>query len=895
MANNFKSFLLKITKEASQTLPLPSFACFLLEFISQSQIFSLILTQLLTKRSVQTTSHLSQTLNQLLSYLEPLHIFDPFQSESMALAMFFLTIVYILILLGLLFITSLLIDKGKYIKIALSKVLSFLYLLHSRVLFFPIHCFMVKALQLNNNCVDTESLYCNKGWLFGVVLLLILNIIVAIIKEGFCYTVHRDRSHYSMKGNQLPLTILFHKIIVGLLFYLIDNSTDAVVICNVGFCILAYVILQIGLPFYSLQTLKISVICSTICTICALVSFARIPGYKKDLILFTLCLLPIGIKISLILLKETLWTVFQQKSKRPYQAIHLPVLIEEYQNKLSLFPFPQKINSKTLFSLAFIRGNVPEGYNLKDEQEYNWIEAETYKAAISYLTQLSKKYPNDQLLLISMMEIYADILKDTMKAIYTINRLRTHPKLSLAGELSLEMVSGKFEGNQFSIEESSVGKKTIHLDFFTAKTKTAKLKELIQKEVNGHLVLWRQIEGKKVDVMNIIQKANEISSQGKEVSKYWNENFCNYEGIYVSATIIYGLYIQIVQALPFEGLKLARKAYKAIKNRFHTHKEVLDIITGKSAIIAASIEPDKLGKIVDASSSVKKMFRAGKHGLIGTNLNGILPVAVAARHNGFIRNYLYRNSRDELNTQIVNYARTSDGEYFKVKVSLLISPFTQNGLNIVAHVKRLSDNEPIMIIDQEGKIIEYSESLGSFLNINVKREITRIEALYPELERVNHAFNIFYKPEKEQETVASPQRNPLNSASISFEDDFQLDAVKLTGSQVNSPAPQSSRRLLSQTTERSTTKMETKPVASSKTGQWKLLARMVTMAQMGKAEAEEICGKFKDGHEVTYLGGKKPNETPAVGGQIKNKIEIEPLIIDGLIFKVLKTLAVMWE
>lgn len=362
-----------------------------------------------------------------------------------------------------------------------------------------------------------------------------------------------------------------------------------------------------------------------------------------------------------------------------------------------------------------------------------------------------------------------------------------------------------------------------------------------------------------MDVMNIIQKANEISLQGKEVAKYWHDNFYNHEGVYVTASIIYGLYIQIVQALPFEGLKLARKAYKAIKNRFHTHKEVMDIITGKSAIIGASIELDKLGKIVDASSSVKKMFRAGKQGLIGTNLNGILPIAVAARHDGFIKDYLSRNSRDELNTQIVNYARTLDGEYFKVKVSLLISPFTQNGLNVVTHIKRLSDNEPIMIIDQEGKIIEYSESLGSFLNINVKREVTKIEALYPELERANHAFNVFYKPEKEEEEAVQKKSPKLNSASLSFEDDFQLDAVKLTSSQANGPAPQSSRRLLSQgtTTDRSITKFAVKPAASSKTGQWKLLARYLTLAQMSKVEAEEICSRFKDGHEVVFVGGEK--------------------------------------
>lgn len=58
---------------------------------------------------------------------------------------------------------------------------------------------------------------------------------------------------------------------------------------------------------------------------------------------------------------------------------------------------------------------------------------------------------------------------------------------------------------------------------------------------------------------------------------------------------------------------------------------------------------------------------------------------------------------------------------------------------------------------------------------------------------------------------------------------------------------------------------------------------------MTKHEAEEICQRFKEGQDVVFIGGKKGNENIAGGGGlIKNKIEIEPLIFDGMIFKVLK-------
>ncbi|RYE32850.1 MAG: hypothetical protein EOP48_30930, partial [Sphingobacteriales bacterium] len=190
---------------------------------------------------------------------------------------------------------------------------------------------------------------------------------------------------------------------------------------------------------------------------------------------------------------------------------------------------------------------------------------------------------------------------------------------------------------------------------------------------------------------------------------------------------------------------LVRRAFTSLNNKQHPFRDILDIVTGNRAVVIASIEPDKIGKIVDTSSSVNKVFKINKKGLLGTNVALLMPSLIGAHHNDLIRKY-HKRSKQSLNKVIKTYAKTMNGEYFSAEITLRLSSFTQNGLNVVASIEKTSEYEPVIIIDTEGNIVECSADIAQALNLSAKKASLKIETLCKEFKEVNQAFNVMYCP-----------------------------------------------------------------------------------------------------------------------------------------------------
>ena len=95
--NILASVIQAVSKDIS--FPLPFFL--LLEFWSNVQIWTVVLLPSLSTFSSLSESKLSTTLNSLLSYLDPLKVFKPFQYQEITLAITSLALVYIVVLLAL--------------------------------------------------------------------------------------------------------------------------------------------------------------------------------------------------------------------------------------------------------------------------------------------------------------------------------------------------------------------------------------------------------------------------------------------------------------------------------------------------------------------------------------------------------------------------------------------------------------------------------------------------------------------------------------------------------------------------------------------------------------------------------------------------------------------------
>ena len=190
-----KKHTFHLLQDLSQALNLRLPFALFIEFISCLQILALTMLPVVLENNIPAQDDLSKTLNNILLYMKPFKIFDPFTSDSAPTIVITLCGIYFISFFSVLAFMLYQLSYGKSIN-SWSKIPSFGILLHSKILFYPIHCFLISALDhTTNNLIDsTTSLYRNKAaWIIISISFLIFNLALAIIKELFCFQIHRNQ------------------------------------------------------------------------------------------------------------------------------------------------------------------------------------------------------------------------------------------------------------------------------------------------------------------------------------------------------------------------------------------------------------------------------------------------------------------------------------------------------------------------------------------------------------------------------------------------------------------------------------------------------------------------------------------------------------------------------
>lgn len=334
---------------------------------------------------------------------------------------------------------------------------------------------------------------------------------------------------------------------------------------------------------------------------------------------------------------------------------------------------------------------------------------------------------------------------------------------------------------------------------------------------------------------------------------------------------MYGTYLEIVHAISNGGYTFIKKAYSSIHNKLHVYRDVMDVVTGTSAVIVASVEPDKIGKVIDASSSVKELFGTTKQALIGSNVGVVLPNIVSAKHNDLIRGG-HHKLLNEKNIQhsIVSYAKTLHDEYFRVQVTLHVSPLTHKGLNLVAYIRKMADYEPLMIIDMKGNIVEYSKDLGFTFNLFTKRGFLKIENLCPSFKKINHAFATIHNDDSEGNSGTVKQKILENENFVE-------------NNNMTSPLSPTNQRLFSGSMDNETMLFQPLRNPSERVHPADPTIAFPVLGSMSMEEAQEIWESYsRNVKDLSYFPSSDKNS------EVKYKTEIEPFFFDKKWYKIVK-------
>ncbi len=226
----------------------------------------------------------------------------------------------------------------------LLKVLSWLYLLHSRLLFFPIQFFLLNLCDLyTSSSKDSPNVafYQQTGWLIGSWILLVLNTSLALCKEFLMYQVnHIEDDHYAVKTNIYHQVLLIYKIIALLLnFWGSTGASTASKGSTVFHLIMGsflLLILFMKLPFYKFNVLRLTIILSSMILCLSGISLIYVLTAERDseasggMHILVLLFPTLGIKLILSRFQSLFKRILQGEFMVSEHAIHFGLLLEDF-------------------------------------------------------------------------------------------------------------------------------------------------------------------------------------------------------------------------------------------------------------------------------------------------------------------------------------------------------------------------------------------------------------------------------------------------------------------------------------------------------------------------------------------------------------------------------------
>ena len=725
MSTVTRRLLLKVIQTASQPSQLTPLLLFTIEIISTLQILSLATEPLYFFDLNGDESTSLRTVNQLTYYIHFARILGRFVTGSGLTICVALIGVYLVSFWVLLIYSAFVPSEEKNL---IGKILSIGFLIHSKILFYCIHYFLIQSLDTQTEC-SSDDVTCETAWVAILIISSVLNFVLALFKELLLYRPLKTNKDISSANNRCyPLMVLLQKTLVVCLLYFMNNPKAIVIAFNVILSIISLFLALETFPFHNLMILRINVVFMTLSFGFSLLLIPEIKGSWDYSLFIILAVCSLFVKLALIRLDYTLKRTFHMESKNPNAAMVLPSLLKEWVQELNMMPIRREYNRETLFLSGFLKDDIQEFTQGDGGRGLIKLKMKYCVIILGYFNQLRLSHPKNELLLLTLANIYAKKFKDVPRTIAILNYMRT-----LSPSLAVELVIMKL--STIAHKQSIKNKEQMNLayeDYFEKKNRTIYLKKEIQKEISEHINFWKLIAQKKINSSAVYQKALEISQQSGRIHKYWQIYFQGNESTNFEFAVNYGYYLDIVQGLGFEGFKLIKNTYKSLENKVHAKvgDDTLHHKTG--GILVVSIEPEKQGKILNICNSANSFFEVRKGTLIGMDINSIIPKAFCAKHNESISK-VYARSKLDMSQHPASYVRTLDGQYFKAEVTIQLNSSMDQGLSFVVHVKRVAENESIIVVDSNNKIVEFSEDVGKTLSLTGKENTMTIESLCPDL------------------------------------------------------------------------------------------------------------------------------------------------------------------
>lgn len=654
--------------------------------------------------------------------------------------------------------------------------LGIIFTLHSKFLFCPIHFFLCWTVSLKTECntiIDEEDykLNCQDQFFVISIIACCANFGMGILKELFLYQIKNNEDHFTTKNNFYFQMILIHKAVITIFVMASKDTEVLIVVFNLVFSLGYPYNLFKTLPFYDLLILKSSFAMAAIHVVTSL--FVLIFSFKSgqtyfEVITIVLCLM--AIKVFLGLLNYKLQRVFRLQFNNPHEALHVLVLLEKYTTKYSnVTKLDDDYQEGSIKLYGLLQLYQVDSTNLEGHTTIAQYNAQLYGIVLKRLLELHRRFPKSETLLLLIIDIFVKKIGNASRAITLLNQLKNSAP-SLQAKAAIKEIYSNLE----QIYKQSHSEQELEaLRYFNYRDDANFLKDKLLLETSKHIKVWKELAAEKINVKFVVKESEEIDALFKSSKRIWSSSLKTWDQHFAAPFLLYGVYLDIVRKDLLESLNVMKKYYEMRKDRRQLRKNI-NAFSADLAIVLASIEVDKPGVIMDASSSVQTIFNVPKETLVGQKIDVVLPRFIAKSHDSFIKRYT-NHCNPNLNKFSMTYARTFEGQLFPVQIRLKIYPYINNGLNIIAQIKKVGQCESILVIDPKGIVVDSSEEVLGMLNLTQRDlDVAKINDICPGFKEIDSALQFLFEEDRE---ILFPSGGRSHITEIDLDSD-ESDEVK---------------------------------------------------------------------------------------------------------------------
>ena len=559
-----------------------------------------------------------------------------------------------------------------------SRFLAIWYLLHSRVIFFHIQMFLTKIINQNENNSEytlNTQLTSKNTWLAASVVLTILNLSSALIKELLFAQTINETDPYASKTNVYHSIVLIYKILA--IFAPIFNSDLAIAsksgsLMHLLFSLSLVYVLYSKMPFYKFKVLKAVTIMTATFLSLSIALIVQVFAEDKQLgnsSQILLVLLPIlMVKIFLSTFKILFDRILKTGLTSAEHAIHFALLYQEltFERKESSVLDKSFFPDLEVMHGALSRQNINPLALIDKEDEANRADAifKLYAYILEKLQAYASSSQKPQVLLLYMARKYLKELDNLPKCIELIHRVETLRPFILNRAIILDLYTQIEKG--YGRKHIEAGKSLGLYEYINYSEQTSSMKTKMIEEIEKHISFWTKIKSNNIDVKHTACEAEEIDTLSSKIQNLYHTNFKDCDHRFPVPFLIYGLYLHIVRNRSYEAVLFIKK----FKSTFHIHdvKCDLDIYNGTSASIVISLDKKRLGEVTRATASIQSVYGISRTSLIGNNFGSLFPSMLAKTFHQLIQQYT-TSFNSKLNHSYRTYGRMANGHIIEIDVS----------------------------------------------------------------------------------------------------------------------------------------------------------------------------------------------------------------------------------